>query len=172
MKTLSTIVMAILISLVAANESKAQSGFGGPALKISSFNGGTGLMFGGFGAGGAGNYYIGGGGFGLTNPSNVSSQISDFGYGGLLLGYKNELVNTFGIYGQSFIAWGGGEISDGSDFSVFLLEPELGFSFSPSSVFTLRAGASRRFVVPTTGSISASELKGNTFTLSFIFGLY
>jgi hypothetical protein len=164
--------MAVLISLVAANESKAQSGFGGPALKISSFKGGTGLMLGGFGAGGAGNYYIGGGGFGLTNPSNVSSHISDFGYGGLLLGYKNELANTLGIYGQSFIAWGGGQVSDGTDFSVFLLEPELGLAFSPSSAFTLRAGVSRRFVVPTTGSISASELTGNTFTLSFIFGLY
>ncbi|MFY0675111.1 MAG: hypothetical protein JXQ87_17080 [Bacteroidia bacterium] len=172
MKSLSTIVLVILISAMALKESKAQSGFGGPALKISSFSGGTGLLMGGFGAAGFGNYYFGGGGFGLTNPSTISNQFTDFGYGGLLLGYKNEIVNTLGIYGQSFIAWGGGEVTDGTDFSVFMLEPEVGLSFSPSAFFTLRAGASRRMVVPTSGSITASEIAGNAFVLSFVFGLY
>ncbi len=69
-------------------------GFGGPAIKISRFNGQLAIMTGGRGSAVINNRFtVGGGGYGIFNSikiygsENLSSRIYKMGYGGLELGY-------------------------------------------------------------------------------------
>ncbi len=140
------------------------SGYGGIVLKFSSFNNQFAYMTGGRGAITINNRYtIGGGGYGIANPIDLSSSSQDtsrffkMGYGGIELGYILLPGQKVRVGGSLLIAAGAAfwqnkpksesEKLFDDDFNIFpVLEPSLYSEVALNRFMWLHAGISYRYV--------------------------
>lgn len=177
--TLLAILLATSIQSVWGQDSKPNTnyGFGGPSLSIGSIAGQQAVYFGGLGGYSYNNFYFGGMGFGLVNGSSInldidgtSHNIYDFGAGGLLLGY-HKYYQRLGGYVQGFIGSGGGRLEGLEDFSVVMLQPELGalVRFNPRMQLGMGLGYQRGFI--SSGRyLTNDDFNALSFHISLRFG--
>lgn len=142
----------------------SNSGFGGPAIKISSFNNQLAIMTGGRGAATINNRYtIGGGGYGIASAITLPSENADttryfkMGYGGLELGYIFFSSGRFSVGSTMLFAAGAAftpskpqsalETSFGDEFKFLsVIEPSVYAEFALNRFMKLHAGVNYRYV--------------------------
>jgi hypothetical protein len=124
--------------------------------------------------------YVGGGGYGVTQPISVNNTDYEIGFGGVMLGYlflPHKLVH----FGTELMVGGGG-IGEGWDDdnhrhgrgdAVFYAEPSLYASLNIAPYAKLNAGISYRYVQGSnTSGISDSDLRGVNAEISVLFGKF
>ena len=162
-------------------------GFGGPVVKITTFDFEPGIVVGGRGGWIIDHkLVIGGGGYGLTkNLNKGEDDISDgstlsFGYGGF------ELEYIFGsdklVHGSIYTLIGGGSLSlmgDETDNHTietneyFVFEPDLNLELNVTKFFRIGLGVGYRFVAGDDFlDYDYLDLSGVTGTLTFKFGKF
>jgi hypothetical protein len=163
-------------------------GYGGPALRATSFNGDFGLMMGGQGAWVVGKRFgIGGAGFGLTTEHEVSVGGEEyelaFGYGGVMLEYFHNPDNLTHIHASLILGVGGvtlsqqGSVSDDND-TVFVIEPGIHLGLRVTEHFRVSALVGYRYVTGLSGvlgtlyNLEEADLSGAYFGMDFRFGKY
>ena len=140
------------------------NGYGGPAIKFSSFNDQFALMTGGRGACTINDKYtLGGGGYGIANSIDIPGSSADtsrsfkMGYGGLELGYiflprKKVKIGGSLLFAAGAAFWQNNPKSEGEklfddDFNIFpVLEPSLYSEVTLNRFMWLHAGISYRYV--------------------------
>lgn len=156
-------------------------GYGGPAIKISSFNNQVAFMTGGRGACTLlDRYTIGGGGYGIANfiklPGSGSDTISSFkmGYGGPEIGYI--FLNRGKLrLGGSFLLAAGAAFSQskpkGNNNFRFLpvLEPSVYGERSLNSYLWLQAGISYRYI-SRNDFLYPGNMRGFSAYVAILFG--
>lgn len=166
----------------------SHGGFGGPAVKIGSVAGATGVW-----VGGRGGWIInldpehaislGGGGYGLVTDHRVPGDNEQFalnGYGGFILEYTNKSYRIAHFTLTSLIGGGGLMLRD-RDFedvqddveSYFVFEPGLNAELNITNYFRVSAGATYRI---TSGinrfGFSDSDFSGLNGTITLKFGKF
>jgi hypothetical protein len=157
-------------------------GFGGPVLKIGSFNGETGLLVGGRGGWIINHSFIvGGGGYGLANNVNAKAlgpygeRYLNFGYGGLELEYVahplrlvNFSVQT--LIGAGALSWRDEDVRvamrDSDSDTFFIIEPTLHVTLNVTKHFRISGGMGYRFISGLT------SMSGPSGVLTFRFGKF
>jgi hypothetical protein len=164
-------------------------GFGGPVLKIGSFNGETGLLVGGRGGWIINHSFIvGGGGYGLANNVNAKTlgpygeRYLNFGYGGLELEYVahplrlvNFSVQT--LIGAGALSWRDEDVRvamrDSNSDTFFIIEPTLHVTLNVTKYFRISGGMGYRFISGLTSMASTNaDLSGPSGVLTFRFGKF
>jgi hypothetical protein len=152
-KIFLTIAIAILFfSTAMAQESgKKAGGFGGVSFQNTNFMGEWAMEVGGIGAGYLlDGFYVGGGGFGMSQSKNDLDY--SMGYGGLMLGYnlfsektKTSLnFNLLGGYGG--ISVEGGDTPDEAD-GFWVVKPNAEVEFRIASFMRIGVGGGYRLVM-------------------------
>jgi len=164
-------------------------GFGGPVLKVGSFNGETGLLVGGRGGWIINHaFIIGGGGYGLVNnikakvPGPYGERYLNFGYGGLELEYvshPHRLVNfSFQtLIGAGGLSWRDPDVHvgmrDSDNDTFFIVEPGVNVTVNVTTYFRLSGGVSYRYVSGVQSPASNDvDLSGPSGVLTFRFGKF
>jgi len=169
-------------------------GFGGPVIKLGSFNGETGVLVGGRGGWIINHtFIIGFGGYGLTNRVLANStgplgeRYMNLGYGGLELEYipeSNKLVHysfmlLLGAGGVSFRNndWEDWHWPDDNSHykadAFFIAEPQVNATLNITKWFRMSGGLSYRFVEGLESTISTNKnLSGISGGLTFRFGKF
>jgi hypothetical protein len=137
-------------------------GFGGPVLKVGSFNGEVAILVGGRGGWIINHsFIIGGGGYGLVN--NVKAKVLgpygerylNFGYGGLELEYVSESHRLINFSFQTLIGAGGLSwrdpdvrtgMRDSDSDTFFMVEPGVNVTLNVTKYFRMSGGVSYRFI--------------------------
>ncbi len=164
-------------------------GFGGPVLKVGSFNGEAAILVGGRGGWIINHsFVIGGGGYGLAN--NVKAKVLgpygerylNFGYGGLELEYISEPHRLINFSFQTLIGAGGLGWRDedvqvgmrGSDSDTFfIVEPGVNATLNVTTYFRISGGVSYRFISGVQAAASSNpDLSGPSGVLTFRFGQF
>lgn len=194
---IASIVVLLCLGLVAAfaqeetliNGRIESGGFGGPVLKIGSFNGEAALLMGGRGGWIINHsFIIGGGGYGLVNdvkakvPGPYGERYLNFGYGGLELEYisePNRLIN-FSIQtliGAGGLSWRDPDIridmhnNNGDTF--FIVEPGINATLNVTTCFRISGGVSYRYISGVQAPASSNaDLSGPSGVLTFRFGKF
>lgn len=195
---LKGIVLFLLLGTVSAiaqeetliNGNIESGGFGGPVVKIGSFNGTTGIVVGGRGGWIINHtYVIGGGGYGLANdikaktPGPNGQRYLSFGYGGLELEYiagSDRLLHysVMSLVGVGGVSWRDNNPNfrtdaDSQSDTFFIVEPGLNVTLNVTSYFRISGGVSYRFVSGTqSAATSDADLSGLTGVLTFHFGKF
>jgi hypothetical protein len=196
MKTTSVVILLCigLFSAFAQEETLINGpiengGFGGPVLKIGSFNGETAILVGGRGGWIVNHsFIIGGGGYGLV--SNVKAKVLgpfgerylNFGYGGLELEYvsnPDRLINfSFQtLIGAGGLSWRDDEMKAGLHISdtdtFFIVEPGVNATLNVTPYFRISGGVSYRFISGVQSAASSNpDLSGPSGVLTFRFGKF
>jgi len=164
-------------------------GFGGPVVKLGSFNSESGVLVGGRGGWIINHTFIlGGGGYGLVN--NVRARFLGprgerylaFGYGGLELEYVpqwNEIVHVsfMMLIGGGGVGWRDTQAEavpreEESD-AFFILEPAANVTLNVTPHFRLSVGLSYRYITGVNSTASSnSGLSGPSGVLTFRFGKF
>lgn len=164
-------------------------GFGGPVLKVGSFNGEAAILVGGRGGWIINHsFIIGGGGYGLAN--NVKAKVLgpygerylNFGYGGLELEYvsnPDRLINySFQtLIGAGGLGWRDEDIHTGMSNSdsdtFFIVEPGINATLNVTPYFRISGGVSYRYVSGVQSPASSNaDLSGPSGVLTFRFGKF
>lgn len=169
------------------------TGFGGPAVKFSCFDGNFAVMPGGYGGVLINSQVmLGGGGFGMANQVTVPTEESNgiksywqFGYGGFIAEYIHRSHKMVHFYGGFLI--GGGGVSktnqmyydasnndtnyEGSAF--FVAEPYFGLEINLFKFMRSTINASYRFISgSSTPGISDADMRAAAFSVGFKFGKF
>jgi len=171
------------------NGSIENGGFGGPVLKMGSFNGEAAILVGGRGGWIINHsFIIGGGGYGLAN--NVKAKVSgpygerylNFGYGGLELEYISQSDRLIHFSFQTLIGAGGLSwrdenvrvgMRDSDGDSFFIVEPGVNATLNVTKYFRISGGVSYRFISGVQSPASSSpDLSGPSGVLTFRFGKF
>jgi hypothetical protein len=163
-------------------------GFGGPVVKLGSFNGETGVLVGGRGGWIINHsFIIGGGGYGLANdvkartPGPNGDRYLNFGYGGLELEYiwePNRLTHysVLMLIGAGGLSWRDDNVRMGitpENDDFFVLEPEVNFTVNVTTYFRISAGASYRLISGVqSGASTNADLSGPSGVLTLRFGKF
>lgn len=163
-------------------------GFGGPVLKVGSFNGEAGLMIGGRGGWIINHsFIIGGGGYGLVNNVKANTlgplgeRYLNFGYGGLELEYIPASNRLYHLSFKTLIGGGGVGFRDqnfdyhrdGDQDAFFVLEPEVNATMNVTKYFRISAGVSYRYISGVNSLASSNaDLSGPSGVLTFRFGKF
>lgn len=169
-------------------------GFGGPVIKVGSFNGKTGILVGGRGGWIINHtFIIGLGGYGLTNRVLANStgplgeRYMNLGYGGLELEYIPESNKLVHLSFMALIGAGGVTYrnNDWEDWhwpdddsryradAFFIAEPQVNATLNITSWFRMSGGVSYRFVEGLESNISTNkDLSGLSGGLTFRFGKF
>lgn len=141
MKRLLILVFIFSVFALRSNTVSAQGGFGGVHAASEFTNNGNLLLIGGGGAWVINsNFYLGGAGYGGSNSITTNSgELSSLGYGGLMLGYFNEVQESIRI-GGDVLAGSGGYSVNGIDEGFYFLEPNIKAWYSINSTMHLSAG--------------------------------
>jgi len=164
-------------------------GFGGPVIKVGSFNGEAGMLVGGRGGWILNHsFIIGGGGYGLVN--NVKAKVLgpygerylNFGYGGLELEYvshPHRLVNfSFQtLIGAGGLSWRDPDVKvgmrDSDNDTFFIVEPGVNVTINVTTYFRLSGGVSYRYISGVQSPASNDvDLSGPSGVLTFRFGKF
>jgi hypothetical protein len=164
-------------------------GFGGPVLKIGSFNGEAAILVGGRGGWIINHsFIIGGGGYGLVN--NVKAKVLgpygerylNFGYGGLELEYVSQSDRLIHFSFQTLIGAGGLSwrdkdvrvgMSNSNNDTFFIVEPGVNATLNVTAYFRISCGVSYRFISGLQSpASSSSDLSGPSGVLTFRFGKF
>ena len=199
MKKLYTLVIALLITVgISAQDDGYRtifdngdfriSGFGGPFMNFSSFNGEFVHMMGGGGGIMVGDFFFGGYGLGSTNNLtanyNGESYDIDFGHGGLWFGYSFLSNNAIHPAFHIQTGWGSVEEEFNSDFrssynviddKVFVLNPTLEMEFNFTHFFRMGIGGHYRMVFGSDESnfgFTDADLSSPGAYLAFKFGWF
>jgi len=171
------------------------SGFGGPMMNFSTFDGNFAFFMGG-GGGVLINhkFYFGGAGYGMTTPVKIpDNKINDlgllntgnyklnFGYGGLMggyiIGFKSPLHLNCSLIG----GWGGISITEDNVFNdlylpsdeVFVFVPCLELEMNLTKFFRIGIGANYRFVTDVNiASCRSYNFSSPSAMLNFKFGAF
>jgi len=164
-------------------------GFGGPVVKVGSFNGETAILVGGRGGWIVNHsFIIGGGGYGLVNdvkakvPGPYGERYLNFGYGGLELEYvadPERLINySFqALIGAGGLSWRDQDVQIGmrnsDNDTFFIVEPGVNATLNVTPYFRISGGVSYRFIsgVQSPASTNA-DLSGPSGVLTFRFGKF
>ena len=163
-------------------------GFGGPVLKVGSFNGQTGLVVGGRGGWIINHsFIIGGGGYGLVNNVRANTfgpngeRYLDFGYGGLELEYvpdSPKLIHysIMTLIGAGGVSWRDNEVHTGFNIesnTFFIVEPGINVTLNVTDFFRISGGVSYRIVSGTNSSAASdSDVSGPLGVITFHFGKF
>ena len=164
-------------------------GFGGPVLKIGSFNGEAALLVGGRGGWIINHsFIIGGGGYGLVN--NVKAKVLgpygerylNFGYGGLELEYISEPTRLINFSFQTLIGAGGlswrdedvhSGLRDSDNDTFFIVEPGVNITLNVTKYFRISGGVSYRYISGVQSPAASNpDLSGPSGVLTFRFGKF
>lgn len=164
-----------LILLLFGTASYAQGGFGGLRYKadISPFGGM--MMIGGGGAWVINeSFYLGGAGFGSVNSLLVEdATLSSFGYGGLNLGYFQQIKDSPVRIGADILLGSGGYTYDNNAYSLFLMEPSVNFWYRINSFMQFSAGIYYRIGFFDADSLlDPSALNNPGVSVSLYFGTF
>jgi hypothetical protein len=164
-------------------------GFGGPVLKIGSFNGEAAILVGGRGGWIINHsFIIGGGGYGLVNDVKAKvlgpygERYLNFGYGGLELEYISQPTRLTNFSFQTLIGAGGlswrdeavqvGMRNSDSD-TFFIVEPGVNVTLNVTTYFRMSGGISYRFISGVQSPASSNpDLSGPSGVLTFRFGKF
>lgn len=172
MKRLFILVVVFTLSVLGASNSNAQGGFGGVHAASEFTKYGNLLLIGGGGAWVINsNFYLGGAGYGGSNSLSTNyGELSSIGYGGLMVGYFNEIKESIRIGGDVF-AGSGGYTVDNIDDDFFFIEPNLKIWYSINSVMHLSAGVYYRTAYLNADAIlNGQDLDNFGIKLSLNFG--
>jgi hypothetical protein len=141
MKKLLTVVFIFLLLTMGAHKLQAQGGFGGVHTASEFTTSGNLFLIGGGGAWVINsNFYLGGAGYGGSNSLSTSSgELSSIGYGGLMVGYFNEVKESMRI-GGDVLAGSGGYSIDDYDEDFYFLEPNIKVWYSINPTMHISAG--------------------------------
>lgn len=116
MKT-SKLIFAVAILLIsAAGMAQNRTGFGGPSFNYTTLNGQNTWEAGGFGGYHfTPNFYVGGGGYGIS-PNGSYENFTSLGYGGLLVGYVLMPTKKVHVNARVLGAFGGVEYVSNSKY--------------------------------------------------------
>lgn len=165
-------------------------GFGGPAIKISLFNGQLAIMSGGRGSAVINNRFtVGGGGYGISNSvkiyenDNQYSRIYKMGYGGLELGIllcSNQRISfgTSMLFATGASFWmSNPKVKKESPFSndfnfIYVLEPTVYAEYNINKWLKLHSGISYRYVGGSNlDYMQNSEIRNFSAYFAVLFGL-
>lgn len=195
MKTTSTILLLCLVALPAFAQEETliagnveHGGFGGPVVKIGSFNGDAGVLVGGRGGWIINHsFIIGGGGYGLANNVKAKTfgplgeRYLNFGYGGLELEYVSASDRLIHFSFMTLIGGGGvswrdenSSMNHGSDSDAFFIaEPAVNVTLNVTTYFRISGGISYRYISGVESKASTnSDLSGPSGVLTLRFGKF
>ncbi len=163
-------------------------GFGGPVVKIGSFNGESALLVGGRGGWIINHsFIIGGGGYGLVNnikakvPGPNGERYLNMGYGGIELEYVTESdrlihFSFMTLIGGGGLSWRDDNIRAGmapENDSFFIAEPAVNVNVNITTYFRMSGGVSYRFISGIqSGASSNADLSGPSGVLTLRFGKF
>ncbi len=164
-------------------------GFGGPVLKVGSFNGETAILVGGRGGWIINHsFIIGGGGYGLANdvkarvPGPYGERYLNFGYGGLELEYISEPNRLINFSFQTLIGGGGlswrdpdmrPEMRNSESDTFFIVEPGVNVTLNVTTYFRMSGGISYRYISGVQSPAASNpDLSGPSGVLTFRFGKF
>ena len=174
-RTMKRLVISIFIFSVLALEAEqasAQGGFGGVQVGSEFTSNGNMLLIGGGGAWVINsNFYLGGAGYGGSNSIATSAgELSSLGYGGLMLGYFNEVRESIRVGGDILTGSGGYSI-DEIDEDFYFLEPNIKVWYSINDTMHLSAGAYYRLAyLDANAVLNEQNLNNFGIKLSLNFG--
>ncbi|HBG17683.1 MAG TPA: hypothetical protein DDW93_12955 [Firmicutes bacterium] len=199
MKLLSKFLIVVVLTCLLAGPAFARDevliseqidhgGFGGPSFKVTSLNGKTGVLTGGYGGWYINHtFMIGGGGYGLANE--VKAPVTDtdgdlyynLGYGGLMFEYVNNSHKLIHFTINTLIGAGGIGYRErnwrpdpeyASDL-FFVFEPTINLELNVASCFRVGLGVSYRYIdgIQLVGTTD-EELSGIAANLNFKFGAF
>jgi hypothetical protein len=162
---------------MAQNSDSKATGFGGVSFQNTSFIGNWAIDFGGFGAGYINdNFYIGGGGFGMSQSQNDLDY--GMGYGGLMLGYnwfgKEEKSSmNFNVLG----GYGGisNETNDASEEAdgFWVVKPTAEVEFRIFSFMRIGLGGGYRLIIGADlVGVDNNDVSAPFGSISFRFGSF
>lgn len=169
------------------NGSIENGGFGGPVLKIGSFNGEAAILVGGRGGWIVNHsFIIGGGGYGLANDVKAKvagpygERFLNFGYGGVELEYISEPNRLINFSVQTLIGGGGlgwrdenGGMRNSDSDSFFIVEPGVNVTVNVTTYFRFSGGISYRFISGVQSPASSNpDLSGPSGVVTFRFGKF
>jgi hypothetical protein len=148
-------------------------GFGGPSLVYTTLAGEGAVEVGGLGGGFIGEqFYIGGGGFGLTQQNDNFEYT--MGYGGLMLGYLWQGRDRMALHIYAFAGFGGIEetgesLQNEDDFWVFRPAAEIDFQLTDG--LRLGIGGGYRQVIGANGTtLDDSDVSAPFGSITLRFG--
>ena len=152
------------------------SGFGGPWMSFTSINGEFAHMMGG----GGGlllnqSLYLGGYGYGNTNPISYELGELEFGYGGLMAGYIHESRRAIHPNLGVMIGWGDIRLKETDvDDNIFVLQPMAEAESNITQFMKIGLGVGYRYVtgVNTLPGLNDKNFSGLNGRLSFYFGWF
>lgn len=172
MKHLFILVFVFAVSALGAQRVSAQGGFGG-VHAASEFTGNGNLLM--IGGGGAwvinSNFYFGGAGYGGSNSLTTNSgELNSLGYGGLMLGYFNEVKESIRV-GGDVLAGSGGYAIDDIEEEFFYIEPNVKVWYSINNIMHLSAGVYYRIAYLNANAVlNEQDLNNFGIKLSLNFG--
>lgn len=194
---ISTVVVLLCVTIFSAFAQEEtlisgpieSGGFGGPVLKIGSFNGEAAVLVGGRGGWIINHsFIIGGGGYGLVNdvkakvPGPFGERYLNFGYGGLELEYISQPDRLINFSFQALIGAGGlgwrdedvhvGTRNSDSD-TFFIVEPGINATLNVTPYLRISGGVSYRYISGVQSPASSNaDLSGPSGVLTFRFGKF
>ncbi len=181
MKKISIIPVLIFTFLFttftdAQNNESISTGFGGPSVQVTQFDGEWTSETGGFGACFlTKNLYLGGGGFGLFIEKG--SYKYSMGYGGIMLGYVIAPQNKIHLNSYLLGGWGGitERSADQWEFSddFFIIKPSVELEFNVTNWMRIAAGGGYKLVLGANiPSVDNSDLSSLYGSISLRFGVF
>lgn len=167
-------VLMIMLMLSSASI-YAQGGFGGVRYKADITPYGGMMLIGGGGAWVINeNFYLGGAGYGSVNSLNVEgATLSSFGYGGLNLGFYQQIKESPARIGADMLFGSGGYTYDQQAYSLFLMEPSVNFWYRINHFMQFSAGIYYRITFLDADSIiNPNALNNPGISLSLYFGAF
>ena len=152
------------------------SGFGGPWMSFTSINGKfTHMMGGGGGVLLNQSLYLGGYGYGNTNPITYDPGELEFGYGGLMAGYIHESRRALHPNLGLMVGWGDIRLmeTDLKD-NIFVLQPMAEVEVNFTRFMKVGLGVGYRYVtgVDLLPGLTNKNFSGLNGRLSFYFGWF
>lgn len=186
---LSLILMAIPATaqeqtLLGDLDNIEHGGFGGPAVRFTQIDGNFGVLTGGRGGWIINHRFVlGGGGYGLANPNQVTAPDAtgdavtgklEMGYGGGLIEYV--IASNAMIHGSVELLVGAGGLTTqkhADDDAFFVIEPGANLMLNITQFFRLGAGVSYRSVHGANfGDYGDDDLTGVAWGLLLKFGSF
>jgi hypothetical protein len=189
MKKITLLVAVLMLSFSVFSQEKEEdqlqtilgdeisiSGFGGPWMSFTSINGEyTHMMGGGGGVLLNQSLYLGGYGYGNTNPISYEPGELEFGYGGLMAGYIHESRRAIHPNLGVMIGWGDIRLNEtGLKDNIFVLQPMAEVETNITRFMKIGLGVGYRYVtgVNALPGLNNKNFSGLNGRVSFYFGWF